>query len=390
MPKSSTPYHPKGKKGTPRPKSRSTRSPPMAVRTVAPSTRLRDSDVMRATEHYSIFSIPAQLENVVVTNIWLNPQQLGGRIATISTLWDRFKINNIKLHYNPAVPTTTGGRLYMWHDADISDTTPTGADILAQSSAHLINTNFSVWERGCLNVPLRPEVKYYCRDTSAEQRTEYQGQLYVAYLGPSLGQQTMYGTLSVEYDITFYDPNLNSASEPVIVTAPAVLAPLPVGTVSHRLNDVVLKVSDIVTTSVGGNSMIKLAAKEAARYMVKSMRGYTSGVSTPIIDDLVMGVLDPTTNVTTPAPLAIEPGNADTTVDYSRMTGTSGPLLAGGTILNSAIWNLINDKPYDVFLDVKQSCPTALVTPYAGPDFSASVRRLMGSLGSAIPLSKFM
>jgi len=120
--------------------------------------------------------------------------------------WERYRFKQLRFVYVPCVPTSTAGSITFAYDPDCSDTTPAAAASRSQlySKDDVVSTN--VWAGAMLPVrSLDPKTLYYVGQNavSADERLELEGQLYVAYTGPTVVSAVTYGTIMVEYEVEF-------------------------------------------------------------------------------------------------------------------------------------------------------------------------------------------
>lgn len=144
-------------------------------------------------------------------NLLINPftAELGAtRLARFAALYDKFLFKNIRFHYEPACPTTTAGGIIVAYDRDPSDTTPS-ADV------HGLQSYFGMqgartgppWAPITVECPLTDlQHFYYGNVKGGDERLYAQGQIYVA--ATTTVPNADLGVLWIEYDVIFFDPQL--------------------------------------------------------------------------------------------------------------------------------------------------------------------------------------
>lgn len=161
---------------------------------------------------------------------FVNPLTLlsGTRIASLSTLYQKFRFTKFKLVYEPELSVTFSGRVWAAYFANPNDELAgTGTRMLQQltnlkymklipvaTTGKVSERSFSVPPAAMVNAPGQ---KYI---TDIENSTEYfdcyQGMLMFGCDGP-LVASTTYGTWKLEWEVEFYDPIANPADNAAVV-----------------------------------------------------------------------------------------------------------------------------------------------------------------------------
>jgi len=222
------------------------------VKTSKSSSQARDSPLVKYTRrapYFSVLPVPAKLASkfkeaicikgqdllsdlatpdtlttgTQLANIFINPSEFtGSRLKQFSGLYEKYVFSKLKLHYQPAVPTTTSGAIILSHDKDVADKTPSdGIEGARIYLAMMDSVCTSVWDPVTLSTKLAdPQDFYYTQAVTGEsgtERTVYQGQFYIACL-ENVPISTTLGCLWLEYEIYFFDPT-NEVVDPFITAA---------------------------------------------------------------------------------------------------------------------------------------------------------------------------
>jgi len=146
-----------------------------------------------------------------VTNILISPGAgllSNTRLGNFAQLYDKYLFRNLKFYCQSSSPTSNAGSYLLAYDRDVSDPTPpSNQDAIRSYFGHAGTRTASVWDSLCIECPLSDKQEfYYTSPNSADERTSYQGQLYLAVVSPCTASATM--SLWVEYDIELFDPQL--------------------------------------------------------------------------------------------------------------------------------------------------------------------------------------
>jgi hypothetical protein len=122
-------------------------------------------------------------------------------LQSISTNFDQYKFDNLRLQYVPMCATTETGRVALYFDKDSEDPEPVDRIELA-NMAHLTET--APWCEASLQIPV-DNIKRYMNDNStADLKLIDLGQVGIAtYGGPGTN---VVGDLFIHYTVTFFEP----------------------------------------------------------------------------------------------------------------------------------------------------------------------------------------
>lgn len=149
----------------------------------------------------------------------VNPKTLGiSRLATMSTLFERYKFKSLKFRYSPIAPTTSSGQLIGYVDYDTYDD-PTGLSGIAniqRAAAHFGEKPTQVWEGGEKPVfweikDVDPMTDLYIDSDGSDPRWTNQGR-FVLLAASTIPATTNCGNIYLDYDIEFYIPQLEQTS----------------------------------------------------------------------------------------------------------------------------------------------------------------------------------
>jgi len=158
-------------------------------------------------EYLDAISTSSATEGKNLLTVYLNPNQFANtRLQKYAELYDKYIFRRFVLHYTSADPSTATGQYIIAYDRDYADTTPSAdsdgiREYFAMSGSQISNVYLS----SSFRCPLAdPQDFYYTNDTGYEGRLVYQGQLYMAAVSGS----TFHGSLWIEYECEFFDPQL--------------------------------------------------------------------------------------------------------------------------------------------------------------------------------------
>lgn len=151
-----------------------------------------------------------------LSNIYLSPQTLSNtRLQMYSAMYERYRFKRFTVHFTPSVSTSTPGQLMIAYDRDISDDTPpNNLDGLRQYSSWPGTFSSPIWSPFRTSFSLQsPQDGLFCSPNGVDMRFEYQGQLYVVDVNGNLSNTSSYGLMFIEYEIEFFEPQL----EPLVL-----------------------------------------------------------------------------------------------------------------------------------------------------------------------------
>lgn len=131
------------------------------------------------------------------------------RVQAYARLFEKYLIHNMVFHYQPAVATSVNGQIVLAYDRDPSDDVPP-ANIagIHQYLAMMGAKTTQLWTPSSVSCPLSDlQDFYYCNSNDNEPRLTHQGQFFVANV-TGCPVDTDIGNIWIEYDITFFDPQL--------------------------------------------------------------------------------------------------------------------------------------------------------------------------------------
>jgi len=125
-------------------------------------------------------------------------------------MFDKFLFKSFTLHYSSADPSTATGQYIVAFDRDYADNTPTADDAGIRAYFAMAGSKISsVWESTSFKVPISSgQDFYYCNDSGYDGRLVFQGQIYLA----AVSGTTFHGSLWIEYEIDFYDPQIDQSA----------------------------------------------------------------------------------------------------------------------------------------------------------------------------------
>lgn len=134
-------------------------------------------------------------------------------LGQLGALYDKYKVNRLKLVFQPAMPTTTAGTVALWFDSDPGAT----AQTFAQSSGNMDAKTGAVYQPLALEVPrslLNRLPEYLTQLGTAAEHLET-STVGVAQVAWSSGIQSgISGAVTLGYLWATYDVSLNGASNP--------------------------------------------------------------------------------------------------------------------------------------------------------------------------------
>lgn len=140
----------------------------------------------------------------------LSPTMIGGRLATFSQNYERYKFTKMTFHFVTSCPTSTAGSLVFFYDVDVNDD-----DSLVTIKEAMANVNSCMCSvYGSMDYPIKFDktvVPLFRDATSADQRLSYQGQFRVMVVGapPDL----TLGQMFVSYVCELHNPCLVESIE---------------------------------------------------------------------------------------------------------------------------------------------------------------------------------
>jgi len=237
------------------------------------SLRVRGKDILGA---FTLGSVPAYTS---VYNSVVSPSAFPGtRMASESLRWEKYRYHNLSFCWAPQCPTTTPGGLIITYDTDPTDATPPVTfEGLRVYLSHAASVEFVPWQAACCSYRRQQDLAWYYTGPlngstlgGVDERLSYQGQVYLA-TGPatSSASSPISGTLWVEYDLEFIEPQLRTDVPTTTQTAnpsAAVLAPqndafapvLDASTVTQGEKSFTVRTVDIPT--LGPRAALDLAA----------------------------------------------------------------------------------------------------------------------------------
>jgi hypothetical protein len=153
----------------------------------------------------------------------LTPTELvGTRLNKFCDLYEKFVFTKVKFHYVPSVPTTTAGQMVLSYDQDPSDQRPDGTtfDTVRQLMGNRSAILTQLYEPRTLNCDLRiPNDGYFTSynnpNVTQDPRLYYQGTLLIG-AGPSMAPGLSPGCLWIEYEIEFFAPAVEGATDGIL------------------------------------------------------------------------------------------------------------------------------------------------------------------------------
>lgn len=190
------------------------RMKPMTMAT----TRRRDGAACRihGTDFFrAVSSGAANVAGDVLISAVVNPAQLGvSRLATLATLYERYKFKSLKFRYDPIAPATTAGQLIGYVDYDTLDdpTGLAGVQNLQRAAAHYGEKPVQVWQGSERPVfweikDVDPLTDLYVDSDGTDPRWTNQGR-FVLLAASTLPATTALGNIYMDYDIEFYIPQI--------------------------------------------------------------------------------------------------------------------------------------------------------------------------------------
>jgi hypothetical protein len=194
----------------------------------------------------------------VITTLFLNPSSLPGKIAVEARIWERFRFNKFIVHYEPIVPATQAGTLIAAYDFDPTDAdyTPGAASvplILGNRSAEMFRVNTPNTFRVRLD-PSKDRFWVQPEPSTDDYRLMYQG-VVTLYNGDQYASTLNLGHISIEYEVTLYNPCLDSTG--VTLTPDSKQKFINPVNGYGTYQSVATDLTDDLKTSLGGSGMDK-------------------------------------------------------------------------------------------------------------------------------------
>jgi hypothetical protein len=141
--------------------------------------------------------------------MYVAPITLGKRIAVLANCYEMYRIRRLRFIVALACPTTVSGTFCHAYDHDISDPDPLSSlDGIKTMSTWAESKLFATMD-GQLHyldvTSFRNPLYYNSYDTPGDLRWSIAGQYYLYVLA---GSSSITATISVEYDVDFYKPEL--------------------------------------------------------------------------------------------------------------------------------------------------------------------------------------
>jgi len=138
------------------------------------------------------------------------PLTIGGRLAKLSSLFEKYRINSLSFELTCTGATTSAAALIMAFDADAGDPDPTAASIMRSWNHNLVVESNTGGSNVLIVKVTQPDSGYYTSfDPAGDYRLSFCGQIYTYLLNKTVGASVQL-MLSVHYDITFYEPQLDN------------------------------------------------------------------------------------------------------------------------------------------------------------------------------------
>jgi len=170
--------------------------------------RFRGTDFLTAV---TIDSKTAAAAGDILINKTVNPKTLGiSRLATASTLWERYKFKSLKFRYAPVAPTTAGGSLLGYVDYDTYDdiTGLSGDQNLQRAAAHFGEKPTKLWEDKFWEIKdVDPLTDLYIDTDGTDPRWTNQGR-FLLLANSAIPAGTACGNIYLDYDVEFFIPQL--------------------------------------------------------------------------------------------------------------------------------------------------------------------------------------
>jgi len=138
------------------------------------------------------------------------PASIGGRLAMINELFEKYRINSLAFEITCTGATTSAAAIIVGFDADAGDADPTTGALMRSWQHNLVIES----NTGGANVLIvrvqQPDAGYYTSyDAHGDYRLSFCGQFYTYLLNKTAGASVSL-MCSVHYDVTFYEPQLNN------------------------------------------------------------------------------------------------------------------------------------------------------------------------------------
>jgi hypothetical protein len=137
----------------------------------------------------------------------INPEALGGRLELYTHMYRQHKAISLRVLYEPIVPATTEGAIFMYFRNDVGTTTlPTGRQELMHAATLPEFVSTPVWECAELHIsPSNTNIRYANEASGARFSTQGFVQVETA----SILAEKVYGNVYIEYTMHFFAPSLD-------------------------------------------------------------------------------------------------------------------------------------------------------------------------------------
>jgi len=156
----------------------------------------------------------------VLGNVVVNPMLMipNGRLAQFSNLYEKFKVNRLRVYWKPSASQQFSGSVYAWHSANpLTPWNEAGLALEQRILAQKFRVETPVAQEASLVIPgaqmaNAKDFRYYVDPENAtDPTTAYAGRIYFAMSGPFVAS-TLYGSWLVDWSVTFFDPSLDEDS----------------------------------------------------------------------------------------------------------------------------------------------------------------------------------
>jgi len=176
-------------------------------KTMAGPSKYPGSIRLQGHEYLSAISTSSGTTGFNILALLINPQNFSNtRLRQYGQLYDKYLFTKLVFHYTSAQPTSTTGQYILAYDRDPADSVPPASSAGVSQYFTMLNSKISnVWEDTDISCPLSDlQDFYYTSNSGYESRLTYQGQFFMA----SVSGTTFIGSVWVEYDVIFFDPQL--------------------------------------------------------------------------------------------------------------------------------------------------------------------------------------
>jgi hypothetical protein len=175
------------------------------------SMRLQGCDLLQAVKVPP--SGTSEVPGRAYCEVYLNPKEFEGtRLGKFAQLYEKYIFTNVRFIFQPCKGSSQDGTIGIAYDRDIDDPTPPPTTQgLRQFRAWQGTEVGRVWDPIVVEAKLlAPETGFYCDTHGSEDRTAFQGQVYVFCEVPTgLAVNTQIGDLYMEYDLDLFIPALD-------------------------------------------------------------------------------------------------------------------------------------------------------------------------------------